>query len=349
LVELMVSITIGLIILAAVGQIFISSRSTYVYQEGMARVQESGRFGVEFLSWDIRMAGYTGCLNKSTPVNNMLNSPTDYAVNYALGEYVSGHAYTGTTGSANLGDWTPSLPSAYFAAGEVVPYTDVLVIRRGSDSNFRVQAPAMVTPSSNLHITTSSGLVQNDIVIVADCKSADIFQVTNSNPNSGSLVHNTGGGSVGNASPGDLSKMYGTDAEVMKLVTRVYYIGRRGNTSTNPPALFRKELTGGVMVAQELIEGAELLRIAYGEDTDNDRVANQYKPAGGTGNVTNWNNVVSVRLGLLTQTTSDVDAEADLVSAYNLAGYSVNPATINPNYTKRRRQAFNTTIQIRNP
>ena len=79
LVELMVAITIGLIILAAVARLFVTSRSTYTLEEGLARVQESGRFAMEFLSQDIRMAGYAGCnANLSgSQVNNMVDPPED--------------------------------------------------------------------------------------------------------------------------------------------------------------------------------------------------------------------------------------------------------------------------------
>jgi prepilin-type N-terminal cleavage/methylation domain-containing protein len=50
LVELMVAVTIGLIILAAVSRIFVTSRASYKLDEGLARVQENGRFAVDFLT-----------------------------------------------------------------------------------------------------------------------------------------------------------------------------------------------------------------------------------------------------------------------------------------------------------
>jgi prepilin-type N-terminal cleavage/methylation domain-containing protein len=74
LVELMVAVTIGLIILAAVSQIFVTSRLSYKLEENLARVQENGRFAMEFLSRDLRMAGYAGCVN----VNQALNASANY-------------------------------------------------------------------------------------------------------------------------------------------------------------------------------------------------------------------------------------------------------------------------------
>ncbi|MFQ5936255.1 MAG: PilW family protein, partial [Acidiferrobacterales bacterium] len=73
LVELMVAVTIGLIILAALSQLFVSSRATYQVEEGLSRVQESGRIAMEFLTRDLRMAGYAGCLNVNKTMDTQFN------------------------------------------------------------------------------------------------------------------------------------------------------------------------------------------------------------------------------------------------------------------------------------
>ncbi len=350
LVELMVAMTIGLIILAAVAKIFATSRSTYVLEEGIARVQESGRFGTEFITTDVRMAGYLGCANSNTTtVQNMLNSPTDYGTNYAPGQYIYGHAYTGSGGLPTaLTDWTPALPAAFFSSGDVEPYTDVLVVRRADSSGFTVTLPLMTTTASALQIDTGNGLSVGDIVLVSDCTSADIFQITGpTNPSiSGTLNHNSGAGTPGNASPANLSKKYGTDAQLMKIITRAYYIGKRGNVASNPPALFRKELgTSGAISTQELVEGIERMKVVYGVNTDttSDNTANIYQSASAVNAGGNWSKVVSARVGLLVRTLSNVDQTLD-TKLYSLAGLSSLPAFND----QLRRQVYNTTIRLRN-
>ena len=110
LTELLIATTIGLIVLGAVAQVFATSRTTYKVTEGLSRLQENARFGMHFLTWDIRMAGFMGCLQKSTTVTNHLNNPNDYSTNFVLGQFVNGHGYTG--GGSNLADWTPTLSGA---------------------------------------------------------------------------------------------------------------------------------------------------------------------------------------------------------------------------------------------
>ncbi len=340
LVEVMVAMAIGLILLAAVAQVFATSRATYRFTDGLSRVQENGRFGMHFLTWDARMAGYMACLRNSTALTNHLNNPTDYATDFVLGQFINGHAYSGS--GTGIIDWNPALPANYFTDGEVVPNSDVLVIRRGSDATHKAQPPYMPTPAAALHLDLGNGLFVNDIVIVSDCKSADMFQITGpTNPDTtGTLNHSIGAVSQGpgNATK-DLSKSYEGDAEILKLETLVYYIGRQNNDPNNPPALFRKQLRQGVLVSEELIEGVESIQVSYGEDTNNDGAADIYSKAD---TVTDWTKVVTLRIALLIRTPSNVDTELDR-STYVLEGISLGPFNDN-----RQRRIFTTTVSLRN-
>lgn len=57
LVELMIAITLGLIVLLAIGSIYIGSRQTYRVQEDNARLQEAGRYALEVIGRNLRQAG----------------------------------------------------------------------------------------------------------------------------------------------------------------------------------------------------------------------------------------------------------------------------------------------------
>lgn len=58
LIELMVGMTIGLILLAALGYFFLGSRQTSRTHDDVSRMQESGRHALELLGTAIRQAGY---------------------------------------------------------------------------------------------------------------------------------------------------------------------------------------------------------------------------------------------------------------------------------------------------
>ena len=60
LVELMISLLIGSIVLLGVVSLFIGSSQTQRVQQHLNYISEDIRFLSEFLSYDVRMAGYTG-------------------------------------------------------------------------------------------------------------------------------------------------------------------------------------------------------------------------------------------------------------------------------------------------
>jgi len=58
LVEIMVAITLSLILMAGVGQIYLSSKESFRIQNELAQIQENQRIAVQFLQHDIRQAGF---------------------------------------------------------------------------------------------------------------------------------------------------------------------------------------------------------------------------------------------------------------------------------------------------
>lgn len=345
LVELMVALTIGLIILAAVSRLFVSSRSTYNLEESLARVQESGRFAMEFLAQDIRMAGYAGCsanLSSGSTANHV--SPATSANNFNP-DGIAGYKYTcsGTCSGART-EWTPELPAEYFPTGSVsaLTSTDVIVIQRADTISTHLSGN-LSTQNANIQVFSTAGVLSNvqagDVLMVSDCSGADIFQATNIGSGTGTttIAHSA----AGNTSP-NLSKTYNANAEIMKLITRIYFIGRRSNNTANPPALFRRELANNNSLSTyELVEGIEVMRLSYGEDTDTtgDKVPNIYRDPS---SVSNWRRVMSARVGLLVKTLDNVDRDPD-TRTYDVAGNTAGPYNDNV-----RRRAFNSTIQLRN-
>ncbi|MBD1551061.1 PilW family protein [Pseudomonas typographi] len=85
LIELMVSLALGLIITLGVMNIFISARSTYTLQNTAAAMQEDARYLLTRMSQEIRMVGMFGCLatvtDKSTSAafTTAFNKPIVYS------------------------------------------------------------------------------------------------------------------------------------------------------------------------------------------------------------------------------------------------------------------------------
>lgn len=89
LIELMVAMTIGLFLVAVIGNLFVGAKQTYRTQDNLARLQENGRFALELLGRNIRDAGYTNI--SFAPPASKYAAPT--ATSF------SGTAITGSNGS----------------------------------------------------------------------------------------------------------------------------------------------------------------------------------------------------------------------------------------------------------
>lgn len=326
MIEMMIAITIGMVLIAGIGQIFVSSRQTYRVQNELARLQENGRFAMDFLSRDIRMADYWGC---AKGLGNVVNNLNPAGAGYNATVHGFGDGLSGTDGGGSA--------------------ADTIILRMANPTAFPVQS-AGPQASGNIQIAAGNPLVQGEILVISDCTGADIFQVTNANPGAGVLVHNTGAATApGNFNPTNpgcpganahcLSHVYGADAQIMQTIVMSYFIQNDAGNG-NTPTLYRQL---GTATAEPLAEGVENMQILYGEDTDNpqDYVANRYLAAGAAG--LDMDKVVSMRIAILVRTPNDnVNTTTD-TTAYNLAGTSVTPTA-----DRRIRRVFTSTIQIRN-
>jgi len=328
LIELMIAMTLGLFLIGGVIQIFLSTQQSYRLQSGLSRMQENGRFAMEFLARDIRKGDYWGCV-QSIDIENKLNPSPDFDL------FTSGIA-----GQDN--DTTDA---------NIVDGTDSITLRGIANDRIPVLAQPATT-AANINVINNSGLLANDVVIISNCIAADLFQVTNVVGGGGfdNIIHNTGG----NPQPGDANypgnqsanleaapepvgpaqpqaNKYDSNAHIVKVSFISYQIRLDVN---NQPSLF-KSTDGGNF--QSFIEGVENMQILYGEDTDADNTPNYYVPAGTVG--LNMDQVVSIRISLLFASDDNISSQA---RAYTYNGIVTTPAD------RRIRRVFSSTIALRN-
>lgn len=329
LIEVMIAITISLILLAGVMHIFTGSRQTYRVQDNMARLQENGRFAISFLSKDLRMAGYTGCTSKSTTVTVIATNASASFLNGGLAGYEYAALPITLTATDTL------------TAAMVLPGTDIIHIKGASATGVKMTGN-LTTVNANIQLLTATAgglFTAGDILFISDCTNADIFAATNVSNGAGTttIAHANSANTTNN-----LSRTYGTDADVMRMENSVYYIAADA-TNNNIPTLYRKRMVGAAMVTEPLVEGVEDMEILYGEDTDApatpDGSANRYVAADTPG--LNMANVVSVRLNLLLR-SSENNLATGIKQTYSFNGNSVTATDY------RLRRVFSTTIKIRN-
>lgn len=354
LVELMVAMTISLVILAVMSQIFLSTRTTYVVEEGLARVQESGRFALDTLAYDLRMAGTTGCVNFGfNQVNNNLSTSPTAVVAYDQAG-IQGFRYVGSGTSDINTDWQPSLPSGFFAAADKVKaYGDVVIVKYAVGPGWALNNAAPNAATVQLLDEYADGNIGvGQVLMVTDCKYADIFAVQ-------SLAKS---GGVTTITPTTaLKQPYSANrgGEVLVFTVHAYYLGDTGRNDVNGndiPALFRKTVgANGAVVKEELVEGVEAMKIFYGVlPAGVPKVSgapDRYVPASGT---LDWSYVSSVRVGLVLSTLENVGHDATTTGTMDVVGLAGSTGEnaiddYNPPDDRRQRRGFTFVVQKRKP
>lgn len=325
LVEVMISMTLGLIVTAAIVQIYTSTRRNQVVQESLAGRQEAARFAAQLIERDAKMAGFRGCLRDVGNVSNSLVDPDDFLNDY--GQFV-----TGFDAAAN-GAWNPGLPATISDANPV-DGSDVLTLRTADDPGGVFLTADMATDESDMVTRDDLGtvpLAAGDIAVVTDCGGAAVFQVTNFNAASGDIVHETGGAFVPGNATKDLDRRFPAGSQVFRVRTTSYFIAP--STAGAGLALWRRDGQGD---AVELAQGVENMQVLYGENVGGSRI---YRTAD---EVDDWQNVVSLQVSLLVAGVQERATDAD-PREFNLLGEVVGPFD-----DGRLRRVVNFTVALRN-
>lgn len=325
LVELMISVTLGLILMAGVVQMFVSSKVTFSSQQANSRIQETGRLAIEFISKDIRAAGNYGCgkIEPMNPAKTLQNASLNMGglhTNFNMG-------IQGFDTRANL----PNQPNYATDLGiaDVSSNQNIIAIRSALDVGLPVTR--LNENAKVFAFTTQAAVVNNCVegicvgnaVVVGDCYNARAFAVSSLTiaGNEVTIVPTVAWDSS------VITQQFKT-GEVAPLKTIVYFIA---NGANGAPSLWQRTNTEN---AVELLEGVEQMRIRYALAASRET----YSTATAIG--ANWPNVVSIRLELVVRSSNDNAVEAP--QPYTFGGATVTPTD------RFMRQVFSTTITVRN-
>jgi len=291
LVEILIALLLGTLLTTAMVQIYLSSKQAYRTQDALSRIQENGRYVMEVLGRDIRMAGFQGCGNLDNVFATVVVSGISGSGTFGAGDTLRG--LNDVTGDVDV---EGSVINASLTTLEETA-TDVITINRADDCGAYLSV-AINDPSADIVLNdgNSCDFEQDDLALISDCSQLVLFRVTN-DP----------GGEPTQLSHALLPNPFGADARVYKFVQRDYFI--RDN-AFGEPSLFRRENGNTV----ELVEGVSDLQIQYGEDTNGDFFVDRYVDADVAGPAIDWESVTSVRpvLTLRSLTTEiEIVNEAD--------------------------------------
>lgn len=337
LVELIVALGLSSVLLLGLFQIFTSNQQAFNLQDGVARVQESGRITMEMLSRSTRSSDFLGCASgdATSPFTNSVDQ-TQYDEAAFQNELVR---YDGTNGITGFNDVTGAITvlnnmglQVGTGAQQIVEGTDAFILHSAEAC---AGNGVTVGEVDSIDITDAAacGIAQHDVVIVSSCGRAEMFAVT-SDLSTDELTHgdshNDGANFADGAYPSAGSYIY------LPTVTAFHV----GFTATGDRALFMTQLSRNgeatAFVTQEITDGVEDMQVLYGEDTDDDGSVNRYVDAGV---VTDFENVLSVKTRLLVRSQ---DNTTSVNQTYTFNGANITATDL------RYRVPYETTNTIRN-
>jgi type IV pilus assembly protein PilW len=334
--ELLVSVTMGLFIVIAMVTLFFHNSRAQAEIERANQQIESGRYAVDMLANDLRNAGFYGEFDPTQlPDPAAVPDPcaaTIAALKAMLPLHVQG-----------------------FGAGDTLP-SCVTDVRTGTALIVVRHTRACVTGDPNCSANDPAGpLFQASL-----CNNAS--ELGSANPADWYAL---------DVDPAQLTRRQrdctttagtGTPAVTRRFQTHIYFVANNDQPGDGIPTLKRAELryTDGTLNFNSivpLVEGVENVQFEYGIDTNNDGTVDLYTsaPAGANGcalpacAVSNWRNVVAVRLHVLARSPSTTPGYVD-TKTYGMGTAADGSAlTAGPFNNGYKRHVFQTLVTLANP
>lgn len=331
LIEWMISITIGLVLLAGLTALIAQQSSTQAELEKSSRQIENGRYAMQILNEDVQMAGYYGEFYRvgTLPVPGALPDPclkTKVGIEPAIPFPLQGYDFPSAT----------TVRPACIDAANHVSGTDILVLRRVEPIALPITQAASASADGQIYLQTGMDGNENfdkKMGTGADAAGTTVFTL--------------------------YAKDLSTSALLRKFLVHIYFVSpcsvmsngaacSSSDDGGNPiPTLKRLELSAAgsttTMTMTPLVEGIENMQIDYGFDLlGGDGAPDSYAkdaPA-----VANWADVMAVRLHLLARSNERTVGHTD-TKTYNL-GLNGTTAATNDGF---KRRVFSQLVRLVNP
>lgn len=379
LIELMVALAIAALLSLGLLQIFAASSDSARMQEGLSRVQENGRFAMQYLQRNLNMVGFEGCgsdvgrMQQASFVNHLA---TYDAVVPGGNAVDSEYRFQRPLEAFRAGSGTvpPELSSV---EDELVTGSDVLILRVPSEESvpvISITRDAMIL-RVELDSATPDFLPDDGVsalFYMQNCRSADVFSgalagpqlVVNGSASPNVYMDPSVSSCGASACPWDFRisnatlnarPLSGGAPRLNAEIHRAEYMALYVLEGSDVPGLYLSRFGRNSMTLEdpvELVQGVENMQLRFGYDTSTpvDGMVDEYRTAeqvtAGLADAAAldeaWRRVLSVRVALLIRSADRAAVSAD-TRTYDLLGEE-----ITPDVDGRMRQVYETTVALRN-
>lgn len=358
LVELMISITIGLLLLAGLVTLFVSSSDAERESRRESQQIENGRYAIDTVSQDVRLAGFLGAYRKYTAPTALPDTcdTSNTTLQTAIGLPVQGYQASSLAAIPTL----PSSCATWIPAANLQAGSDVLVVRRADTI---AVVPGAATTAGDVYIQA------NPATAVVQTGGGTTSCTSDATGAAATVNRRCTLPTTADVCPTECAAGTSPAAEIRKLRIHVYFVAPcsmpadGSDTCTgssddggNPiPTLKRLEITAasGAVTFKvfPIAEGVQYMKVEYGVD-DTPTTVNADTGLVGDGSpdrysvaptLADFTNAVTVRVDLLMRNTQKSQGYVDF-KTYNLGVDPVTPTnayiTVGPFSDGYRRHVY---------
>lgn len=270
LIELMISITLGLLVLAGLTTVFVSASESQRELLRSAQQIENGRYAMDVITQDLHHAGFYGnyaAYADGTTIPDPCLTGDEAALGNALANPVQGFV---AADQSSRPDLSTTSCATYLADANLRPGSDILVIRRAGTTSLRYPGDGL-TPV----VTAAESTTVNEVYLQTDPANVEV-QFGN-----GSVISATSKASGG---PATIVQKNGNAGPIRKYHVHIYFVapcsvpsgggsvctGAADDAGNPVPTLKRLELSASsgarTFNTVPIAEGVEALKTEYGID-----------------------------------------------------------------------------------
>jgi type IV pilus assembly protein PilW len=313
LVELLVSLLLGLLLSAGVISAYLSAKRSSFHDEQQARMQENGRYALRLLTRELAMAGFYGGAPGMAAV-----APAAVDTDCSVEDWVLDGSEPLELVNDHAGDFPPvsqrSTVLTCLDGAAIVEDTDLIAIKRtAAEPSMDNGVPAAtLTPATtdSWYLRTVSGHADGwEKLRPVDLRDARRTLPTHS---------------------------------YWEAITRIFYIRQHSESGTEGedlPTLCMETFAGDAMTSRCLVEGVENMQLEFGIDSDGDGVPNRYLPDPGAADM---RRVVAVKIHLLLRSIAPLAGHSDDKT------FSLGQKPLPARRDAYLRRVFSSTVLLRN-
>lgn len=313
MIEMMVALTIGMVMMGGLIAAVVASQNTHRLTSDIGLLQENGRYALDIMSESIQMAGHWGGVEAE---NITLHSNI---ADLEDGDGSCTESWIVSVATSVQGyEGGSTAPLNCISSSDYRSQTDMLVVRYASTFGMKKAAPGSAS-DDKFYLRSNVSTYE-----------AEVFRDKESSSTS--------------VTESDTTYSY-------PYTTELYYVSpcQTSDCSEDPdiPTLYRLAISGTKFKSEPLVSGVENLQLEYGWDSTGDNMADTYGDASA---VTDWDDVRSVRVALVTRSL-EKDSAAEAQTSYSIGSYmgsgsqTVDVSSADQHY---RRKIYTRVIQLRN-